>query len=146
MSAGSTVLDGPSLPQDDTVSHPETDVLDEEVQLGKDVRLFHARVIEAVEAAVETLLEDIAAEIVGRELELQPVHIGAIVDRALQRLAGEEPLRVRVHADDAARVRCGVPVVEDAHLRPGDAVIELRDGITDLTLGARFAALFHGAA
>jgi flagellar biosynthesis/type III secretory pathway protein FliH len=130
----STLLGGASIPQHDNVS-------DDELELARDVRLFHARVIEAVEAAVETLVNDIAAEVLGRELALAPVDIERIVDRVLQRFAEEEPLRVRVHADDAARVTCGVPVVADPRLRPGDAVIELRGGSVDASLGVRLTTL-----
>lgn len=109
----------------------------------REVRLFYARVIEAVEAAVETLLEDLAADVLGRELLLGPVDIEAIVDRALQRFASEEPLRVRVHPEDRSRVKCGIPVVADGDLRPGDAIVELRSGSIDASFGARLAALLQ---
>lgn len=121
----------------------ETD--DEQLGLLRDVRLFHARVIEAVDAAVETLVADIAADVLGRELLLAPAEIEAIVDRALARFAAEEPVRVRVHGDDAVRITCGVPVVPDARLRPGDAVIELRNGSIDACLGVRLHALLQAA-
>lgn len=118
---------------------------DDEVELARDVRLFHARIIEAVEAAVEMLVADIAADVLARELSLAPVEVDAIVDRALQRFAAEEPLRVRVHADDLPRLECAVPAVADARLRPGDAVIELRAGTVDLSLGVRLASLVRAA-
>lgn len=111
----------------------------------REVRLFHARVIEAVEEAVDTLVCDIAADVLGRELRLEPVDIEAIVDRALRRFAAEEPIRVRVHPDDVPRVKCGIPVEGDADLRPGDARIELRTGTIDASLGARLAALLQAA-
>lgn len=116
---------------------PDGDVED----LVRDVRLFRARVIEATEAAVETLLEDIAADVLARELRLEPADIETIVNRALERFAAEEPLRVRVHAEDAVRIRCGVPVVADARLRRGDAVIELRSGSLDVSLGVRLDSI-----
>ncbi|HET9096143.1 MAG TPA: FliH/SctL family protein [Candidatus Baltobacteraceae bacterium] len=130
-------------PADDDAGDPRSG--EEELELARDVRLFHARVIEAVEAAVETLVADIAADILGRELRLEPVDIEQIVDRALQRFAAEEPLRVRVHADDAGRLNCGLPVAADMRLRPGDAVIELRNGSADASLGVRLAALVRKA-
>jgi flagellar biosynthesis/type III secretory pathway protein FliH len=119
---------------------------DDQLELARDVRLFHARIIEAVEAAVETLVADIAADVLGRELLLEPADIEAIVDRALQRFAAEEPLRVRVHAEDVERVKCGVPVVADMRLRPGDAIIELRNGSIDASLGTRLSTLVRAAA
>lgn len=121
------------------------DELSDEMELARDVRLFRARVIEAVEAAVETLVTDIAADVLGRELQLEPADIEAIVDRALQRFAAEEPLRVRVHAEDVDRVNCGLPVVPDARLHRGDALIELRNGSIDASFGVRLSSLLNAA-
>lgn len=129
------------LEKPEEFDEPAGDPADDDLELARDVRLFHARVIEAVEAAVETLVTDIAADVLGRELALAPVDIEAIVDRVLQRFADEEPLRVRVHAEDAASMKCAIPVVTDMRLRPGDAVIELRDGSVDASLGVRLATL-----
>ena len=113
----------------------------DESELVREVRLFHARIVEAVEAAVETLVEDIAADVLGRELLLAPCDIEAIVDRALARLASEQPLRVRLHAEDAAGLKCAVPLIVDERLRRGDAVIELHDGAVDASLGVRLATI-----
>jgi seryl-tRNA synthetase len=118
---------------------------DAESGLLRDVRLFHASVIEGVEAAIETITGDIAAGVLGRELQLAPADIDAIVDRALQRYLADEPLRVRVHPDEAVGLSCGVPVVGDERLRYGDAVIELRCGSVDATLGVRFASVLRAA-
>lgn len=119
----------------------------EEAERGllRDVRLFHASVIEGVEAAIETITGDIAADVLGRELHLAPADIEAIVDRALQRYLSDEPLRVRAHPGEAAGLSCGVPVVGDERLRYGDAVIELRCGSVDATLGVRFASVLRAA-
>jgi len=119
----------------------------EEAESGllRDVRLFHTSVIEGVEAAIETITGDIAANVLGRELHVAPADIDAIVDRALQRYLADEPLRVRVHPDEAAGLSCGVPVVGDERLRYGDAVIELRCGSVDATLGVRFASVLRAA-
>lgn len=132
-------------PVDDEIDDAREDQDEDELELLREVRLFHARVIEAVEAAVETLVTDIAADVLGRELVLQPAEIETIVDRALQRFADEEPLRVRVHADDAPRLNGALPVVLDVGLRPGDAVIELRNGSVDASLGVRLAAVVRAA-
>jgi flagellar biosynthesis/type III secretory pathway protein FliH len=103
--------------------------------------LFHARVIEAVEAAVEPIVEGIAADVLARELLVAPADVEAIVDRALQRFVSEEPIRVRVHPDDAPNVQCGAPVVADSSLQRGDAVIDLRNGSLDASLAVRLAVL-----
>ena len=146
----------PALNDPAMTSEPEEDdvreVLEESGELEdaesgllRDVRLFHASVIEGVEAAIETITGDIAAEILGRELHLAPADIEAIVDRALQRYLADEPLRVRVHPGEAVGLSCGVPVVGDERLRYGDAVIELRCGSVDATLGVRFASMLRAA-
>ena len=115
----------------------------DEIGLLREMRLFRARVIEATEAAVETLVADIAADVLARELLLAPADVETIVDRALQRFLADEPLRVRVHAGDVPNVHCDVPLVADETLRPGDAVIELRTGTIDATLGVRLATLLQ---
>lgn len=114
-----------------------------EIDLLREMRLFRARIIEATEAAVETLVADIAADVLARELLLAPADVETIVDRALHRFLADEPLRVRVHAGDVPSVHCDVPLVADETLRPGDAVIELRTGTIDATLGVRLATLLQ---
>lgn len=111
-------------------------------ELVRDVRLFHARVREAVESASGALLADIAAGVLGRELQLAPCDLQAILAGALSRFATEDPVRVRVHPEDAAGMSwCGIPVLADARLRRGDAVIELRNGSLDASLGVRLASV-----
>jgi flagellar biosynthesis/type III secretory pathway protein FliH len=117
----------------------------DEAELIRDVRLFHARISEALEGAVERLLYDVAAEVVARDLQLAPVDVERIVDRTLQRYFSEDPLRVRVHSEDAALVQCGVPVVADDSLAQGDVIVELRDGFLDATLGVRLEAVLRAA-
>src|SRR5581483_6750791 len=56
-------------------------------ELLRDVRLFKARVAELVEDAVGTLLTDIAAQVLARELQLASADIGAVVEAVLQRFA-----------------------------------------------------------
>ncbi|MHB8592013.1 MAG: FliH/SctL family protein, partial [Vulcanimicrobiaceae bacterium] len=58
--------------------------------------------------------------------------------RALARYFAEEPLRVRVHPDDAAALRDAPIAVEaDPRLRRGDAAVDLRNGTVDASLGVR---------
>lgn len=122
------------IAEDDAPSH-------DEIELARDVRLFYARVMEAADAALEMLLAGIAQDVLARELLLAPADVEAIVDRALARCIADEPLHVRVHPDDAASVRCGVPVAADERLNPGDAIVELRCGSIDASLAIRLAAL-----
>lgn len=116
-----------------------------EAAILRDLRLFHARIAEGVEAAVHTLLADIAADVLARELQIAPAAIASIVEGALQRYAQEHPLRVRLSPGEAARIACSVPVVADERLREGDAVIELRDGSVHATLGVRLGCVLERA-
>ncbi len=105
-----------------------------------DARRFRAAVADALDAAVAVLARDIAADILGRELMLAPPALAAIVREATARLP--EIVRVRVHPRDLAALRaCGAPAFADAALRPGDAVVEVVDGMHDATLGARFGSV-----
>jgi flagellar biosynthesis/type III secretory pathway protein FliH len=136
-------IDAASAPQRDGEIRTGDVSNDDEIEMLRDVRLFHARIIEAVEAAVETLAADIAADVLGRELVLAPADIESIVDRALERFACEQPLRVRVHADDVPRLRCALPVVADPQLRAGDALIEVKAGVIDASLGVRLRSVMQ---
>ncbi len=89
------------------------------------------------------LLNDLAAHVLGRELELTPCELEAILQRALQHYAAEEPVRLRVHPEDAAGLQCTVPVVPDETLARGDALLELRTGEIDASLGARLARVLR---
>lgn len=123
----------------------EDESAEAEAALLREVRLFRANVAERVDAAVETLLRDIACDVLARELRIGPAEIDAIVLRALERYFSEEPLRVHVHPADAPRVTCDIPVIADETLREGDAVIELRDGAIDASLGVRLDAVLREA-
>jgi flagellar biosynthesis/type III secretory pathway protein FliH len=112
-----------------------------------EVRRFRAAVYDAVDVAVQTVLRDIAAEVLARELELAPANIEAIVARACSRFASESIVCVRVHPDEAVQLRnAGVDAIADPALRRGDAVLRVRSGTIDVSLGARLAAVLDGAA
>lgn len=115
-----------------------------EIAAARDVRLFHARVEEAIESSVATLRCDIAAEIVGRELQLAPASIAEIVRRAVRRFHADSPVRVRVNPEDLDSLADdGVQSVADRDLRRGDAVLEVGGGTIDVTLGVRLAAVLR---
>ena len=116
---------------------------DDESVAAREIRLFMARVGEAIESATEMLRNDIAAEVVGRELQLAPSDVRAIVERTLKRYSLETPVRVRVHPGDLAALDGVFPAVADAQLRRGDAVLELRDGTIDASLGVRLDAVLR---
>jgi flagellar biosynthesis/type III secretory pathway protein FliH len=105
-----------------------------------EVRRFRAALADAVAFACTALLEDIAASVLARELQLLPADIAAIVAGALARYHEEDPLVIRVHPDDAVAMSAlDVTIVADAGVRRADAFIELRCGTIDATLGARLA-------
>ena len=100
-------------------------------------RLFRAATTDATHAALEAMLPRIAREVIGRELQLAPCDIRAILQRALDRYFESAPVRVRAHPDEAAYIDCEFPVRADTELQPGDVCIDLRDGCIDATLNAR---------
>ena len=103
-------------------------------------RVFHATLADAFDALLARLIRDLCAEVLARELELRPVDIARIAQRLLDERVQDGPLRMRVAAADA-HLACGVPVVADASLQPGDAVLECTNGSVDARLGVRLADL-----
>ena len=93
---------------------------------------------DALDVVLANLLEDIAATVIGRELELAPVDIAAIVRGATARLEREAIVRIRGHASDATALDgTELKVVPDTRLRRGDAAIDVASGTIDASLGAR---------
>lgn len=108
------------------------------------VRCFRAALADALDVAVAALLEDIAACVVARELRLAPADVAAIVARARERFAGEEPVAIRVHPDDAAAIaEVDVAIVADPALRRGDVNVVVKAGTIDASLGARLACVLR---
>jgi len=107
-------------------------------------RLLRAHLREAVDEALDVLLCDIASEVVGRELQLQPVDLKQIVSTAVERYRFETPLRIRVHPEDAADLAdVALDIICDKMLRRGDVILEVRDGAIDLSLGVRLERLLQ---
>ena len=121
-----------------TASHEECAC----VQTLRDVRLFRAHVAEAVDASVQLLLQDIAADVLARELQIAPADIAAIVQRVITRFDADEPLRVRVSQSEHA-VDVDIPLLIDPELRAGDAIIEFASGSVDARLGTRLACVLE---
>lgn len=133
----------PTIENEEEIIEPAPDLAIAESNLLRDVRLFNARVTEALESAIEQLLCDVACDVLARELQLRPADIERIVDRTLQRFCAEEPLRVRVHPEDVATLKSRIPAIADASLSRGDAILELRDGFVDASLGVRLQAVLR---
>jgi flagellar assembly protein FliH len=104
-------------------------------------RALHA---DLTDRAVDLALE-IAAAILGREVELAVDPAADALRRALVPVALDVPLVVRLHPDDLAAldptVLGGRPatVVPDARVAPGDAVVETEDGWIDSDVAGALA-------
>lgn len=108
----------------------------------RDARLFRARLADALDAAVPALLRELATRVLGRELRLEPTALEPLL-RAV--LAATPGVRVRVAPEDV-RVVCDLPLVADASLAPGDALVELDGGDVDARLGTRLAVVLDAFA
>jgi hypothetical protein len=124
---------------------PQPMALPDAADLARDVRVFRARLADAFDAARDALLHEFAYAVLGRELVLAPADIAVIAARVLAQHADAEPLRLRVAASDAAALAhqaAGLPpLLCDAELAPGDAILEFAGGHVDARLGVRLAAL-----
>lgn len=107
------------------------------VEIVREMRLFRARLNELLEESLQSLCADIAAGVLARELQIAPADVAAIAERLATRFLDEQPVRVRVHPDEVDLVNCGLPVTGDGRLHRGDAVLELRGGVVDASLGVR---------
>lgn len=127
------VLDEPAL--DDLASASD--------ELLSQARRFHAYLHDVYLQLRERLLTDLAAGVLARELAVEPVAINALAAQLIAEYAREEPVRLRLHRSDVPLVepRCALPIVADAALHPGDAVLEVRDGEIDARFGLRLEAV-----
>lgn len=108
-------------------------------ELLRDVRLFRARLADALESAREGLVRELAAAVLGRELLLAPADVARIVAQLLDAHASATPVRVRVAPQDVPCVPPRAAVRADPALAPGDVVLELAGSAVDARLGVRLA-------
>ncbi len=100
-------------------------------------RRFRAGLADAMDARLESLLREIANEVLARELELRAADVAAIVRGALVR-ARESVLTIRAHPRDADALEpLAMPVATDEALRRGDVTIELTSGTIEMRLEER---------
>jgi len=119
--------------------------VNDEIAAAREIRLFIARAAEAIECTIEMLRNDAACQILGRELQLAPADLREIVARTIQRCALETPVRVRVHPEDLAALDGEFSVIADPELRRGDAVLEVRGGAIDASLGVRLDSVLRAS-
>jgi len=141
-----TILREPTdMPSDQTIASDEQTAAHEpqpepteEHAACDDVRLFRARVAEALESAVDGLYRDLAADVLARELMLQSADVSAICTALLARYAREVPVAIRVHPRECEALSgFDVAVLADQCLRPGDVMLDVANGSLDATLAVR---------
>jgi flagellar biosynthesis/type III secretory pathway protein FliH len=105
----------------------------------REVRRFRAALADALDAALALLLREIAIDVVGRELRIAGADVVHCVQRACERYGVDAISTLRVHPDDAGAAGAlqGCSVIPDAGLRRGDAILTVRGGTIDVSLGAR---------
>lgn len=110
-------------------------------QLSRELALVRLASIEAFERMRDRLAAQLAADVLARELELRPCDLARIAQRLVADLKEEEPVCVVVCSGDARCVVPGFPVRVDDGLRPGDLIVEVRDGEIDARFDLRVAAV-----
>ncbi len=97
--------------------------------------------LEAFERAVPRLLENLARDVLARELTVAGPDLAALARDVLADFAAQEPVALVVAPSDIDSLGGGLPLRADARLAPGDLVVEVRDGEVD----ARFSLRLHDA-
>jgi hypothetical protein len=127
---------------DDTTSRREEPTNHELVAALREARLFRARLADAFDDARQRLLRELATDVLARELRIASCDLDALA----RRLFAEAPfVRIRVAPADVATIS-GAPVVADAELAGGDAIVELAGGAVDARLGVRLATVLEAFA
>ena len=106
-----------------------------------ELRFARLAALEAFERAVPRLLDELARDVLARELLLGGPELEALARCVLAEFASEEPVALVVSPGDAHRLNVGLPVRADSRLRSGDLIVEVRDGEID----ARFTVRLHDA-
>ncbi len=106
----------------------------------RDARLFRAALADSFDGLLDTLLDALAVEVLGRELRLAAVDLRSLADRLILERRADEPLRLRVAPADLP-LGCDLTVIADPELRPGDAILECRSGEIDARLQVRLASV-----
>jgi hypothetical protein len=117
-----------------------SDALAAGAELLEELRLARLAALEAYDRAVPRLLTALAQAVVGRELVLAPPDLAALAAELRAHFLRDEPVAL-VIAPSQAPPACSLPVRRDPALRPGDLILEVRDGEVD----ARFRIRLAGA-
>lgn len=113
--------------------------------LGDAARRLAARVDElsqAAEVRIHAAAVELASLILAEELADRDSSARAALRRAFAAADPARPSAIRLHPDDLETLRAagadteGVPLRPDPGLTPGDAVVEVADGLVDARIGA----------
>ena len=116
---------------------------------------MRARLRHEAEADLVKLALAIARRILRRELSVDPDALGGLVLSALDKLQGQEIVRVRVHPAQAAPVTAGlrkspvggpVEVVPDPSREPGTIIFETARGNLDASMESQLLEIERGLA
>ncbi len=106
-----------------------------------------------VETEVVRLALSIAAKILHREAQVDPMLVAALVQIAVNQLKENTAVQVRVHPGSAPRWRAhfkqapqwaSITVIEDAELEPGDCLLETELGSANFSLAAQLKEVEQG--
>lgn len=100
---------------------------------------------EAFERSRVSLLASLAEGVLGRELELAPAELEALVARVVDASRELEPVSLVLSPFDAQRVRTPLRTRVDPSLDPGDFIVELRDGALESPVSFRLRAVLERA-
>jgi hypothetical protein len=101
-------------------------------------RLFGAALADTFDELAADLVRALAADVLGRELQLTAIDVATIARRLIAERRSDEPLSLRVCPADA-EFACELPLIADPGLGPGDAVLVCRNGEIDARLAVRLA-------
>lgn len=117
-----------------------------EAALLEELSLARLAALETYDRAVPHLLKALARGVFGRELALAPADLATLAAEMRAHFAREEPVAL-VIAPSETPPPCSLPVRRDATLRPGDVLLEVRDGEIDARFRLRLAgAIAHALA
>jgi flagellar assembly protein FliH len=121
----------------------------------EELAVMRARLRHEAEADLVKLALAIARRILRRELSVDPDALGGLVMSALDKLQGQEIVRVRVHPAQAAPVTVGlrkspagasVEVVSDPSREPGTIIFETARGNLDASMESQLLEIERGLA
>lgn len=107
-------------------------------------RHFRAALADALAHATASLIRELASDVLARELAIAPCEIDALVARLASDHVSAGPLRVRVSPLDRLTA-CEFPIVVDASIQAGDAILECTSGTVDARLGVRLCDVLDRA-